>query len=170
MLASDPMDADDLRHLRLAIDEARRAREAGDHPFGAVLASPAGEVLGEAGNTVSTSGDVTGHAELNLVRWASVILPAGELAGCTLYSSAEPCAMCAGAIYWSGIGRVVYALSEAELLRLTGADAENPTMSLPARDVLGAGQREVVVEGPVDLPEAVAVHEGFWDPGRTSRT
>jgi tRNA(Arg) A34 adenosine deaminase TadA len=74
--------------------------------------------------------------------------------------------MCAGAIYWSGIGRVVYALAEASLYQMTGADPANPTMRLGVREVLGAGQREVNVTGPVDLPEALAVHEGFWEPGR----
>ncbi len=77
--------------------------------------------------------------------------------------------MCAGAIYWSGIGRVVYALSEGGLLRFTGADPANPTMSLPVRDVLAAGQRRVDVEGPADLPEAAAVHDGFWTAGRQPR-
>ena len=148
------MDSDDLTFLRLAIDVARRARDAGNHPFGAVLASPTGEVLLEAENTVTTGRDVTGHAELNLVRAASGQFTEAELAETTLYSSTEPCAMCAGAIYWSGIGRVVYALSETELGRFTGADAENPTMHLSARTVLNAGQREIEVEGPADLPEA----------------
>ena len=124
----------------------------------------------EAENTVTTGRDVTGHAELNLVRAASGSFSEDELAGCTLYSSTEPCAMCAGGIYWSGIGRVVYALAEARLGELTGADAENPTMHLPARTVLAAGQRSIAVEGPVDLPEAEAVHAGFWDPDRESRT
>jgi tRNA(Arg) A34 adenosine deaminase TadA len=163
------LDSDDTRLLRLAVDAARRAREAGNHPFGAVLGR-AGEVLLEAGNTVTTERDVTGHAELNLVRAASRSYSETELADCTLYSSTEPCAMCAGAIYWSGIGRVVYALSEADLGAFTGADAENPTMHLDARTVFGAGQRSIEVEGPVELPEACAVHEGFWDPEREARS
>jgi tRNA(Arg) A34 adenosine deaminase TadA len=78
--------------------------------------------------------------------------------------------MCAGGIYWSGIGRVVYALPEARLAELTGADAENPTMHLPARAVLAAGQRTIAVEGPVDVPEAEAVHVGFWDREREGRS
>ena len=159
------MDPADIDLLQLAIRTARRAREAGNHPFGAVLARD-GTVVLEAQNTVTTDCDVTGHAELNLVRLASRSLTTDELAECTLYSSTEPCAMCAGAIYWSGIGRVVYALAESELGRFTGADAENPTMHLPARTVLAAGQRAIVVEGPIDLPAAAAVHEGFWDPER----
>ncbi len=163
------MNSDDLRLLRLAIDVAKRARDRGNHPFGAIL-ERGGEVLLEAENTVTTDRDVTRHAELNLVRLASRSFSADELAECTLYSSTEPCAMCSGGIYWSGIGRVVYALAETELGRLTGADAENPTMHLPARIVLAAGQRSIEVEGPADLPEAEAVHKGFWKPGRDSRS
>ena len=154
----------------MAIDVAARARSAGNHPFGAVLTSAAGEVLLEAENTVSTGRDVTGHAELNLVRLASGRFTEAELSETTLYSSTEPCAMCAGGIYWSGIGRVVYALPESRLGEFTGADPENPTMHLSARAVLGAGQRPIVVEGPADLPEAEAVHAGFWDPMREGHT
>jgi tRNA(Arg) A34 adenosine deaminase TadA len=161
---------DDLRLLRRAIDVAALAREAGNHPFGAVLAGAGGEALLEAGNSVVTERDVTGHAELNLVRLAWRSFDEAVLTTCTLYSSCEPCAMCAGAVYWSGIGRLVYALSQEGLHGLTGADPENPTMSLPARAVLAAGQRTIVVEGPADLPEAVAVHEGFWDPDRAAGT
>ena len=164
------MDDSNLRLLRLAVEAAKRARAAGNHPFGAVLAAPDGEVRMEAENTVTTGRDVTGHAELNLVRAASGAFSEDELAGCTLYSSTEPCAMCAGGIYWSGIGRMVYALAEARLGELTGADAENPTMHLCARTVLAAGQRSIAVEGPVDLPEAEAVHAGFWDPQRDERS
>ncbi len=164
------MDADDIRRLRRAVQVAGHARETGNHPFGAVLVGATGEVLAEAGNTVVTERDVTGHAELNLVRLASRAYPDDVLAGCTLYSSAEPCAMCAGAIYWSGIGRVVYALAEHDLRRITGADAENPTMSMPVRAVLAAGQRPIEVAGPAHLPEATAVHDGFWDPEREARS
>jgi tRNA(Arg) A34 adenosine deaminase TadA len=160
------MDKDDLALLRRAVEVAQRARDAGNHPFGAVLASAGGEVLLEAENTVTTGRDVTGHAELNLVRAASGRFGDAELAQTTLYSSTEPCAMCAGGIYWSGIGRVVYALPESGLGEFTGADPENPTMHLSARTVLAAGQRTIEVEGPVDLPEAAAVHVGFWDPDR----
>jgi len=86
------------------------------------------------------------------------------LRSCTLYTSAEPCAMCAGAIYWSGIGRVVYALSESALRGITGDDPENPTLDLPCREVFARGQRSVTVVGPEDVPGAAEVHEGFWKP------
>lgn len=162
------MSTDDTEHLQRTIAIARRARDEGNHPFGALLAAGSGEMLLTAGNTVTTNRDVTGHAEINLVRLASPIFDADALAACTLYSSTEPCAMCAGAIYWSGIGRVVYALSEHDLYRMTGADPENPTMRLGVRAVLGAGQREVRVEGPFGIRGATEVHEGFWDPTRTT--
>ncbi|MGW4242038.1 nucleoside deaminase [Nocardia sp. NPDC004722] len=152
----------DLENLRAAIALARRSREHGNHPFGALLAGPDGEALLEAENTVTTDRDATGHAETNLVRLATASYDPDFLRTCTLITSTEPCAMCSGAIYWGNIGRVVYALGEDQLLALTGADPENPTMSLPCRVVFAAGQRELPVVGPIDIPEAVTVHEGFW--------
>ncbi len=85
-----------------------------------------------------------------------------ELELCTLYTSAEPCCMCAGAVYWTGIGRVVYALSEHALLGLTGDHPENPTFSLPCREVFAKGQRKVSVLGPMLEGEAAEPHKGFW--------
>ena len=70
--------------------------------------------------------------------------------------------MCAGAIYWTGIGRVVYALSEKGLLHFTGSNAENPTLDLPCREVFARGQRPTQVTGPLIEEEAAQVHHGFW--------
>jgi tRNA(Arg) A34 adenosine deaminase TadA len=95
--------------LRAAVALAWQARANGNHPFGALLADGNGQVLLTAENSVVTESDVTGHAETNLVRLASAAYTSAELADLTLYTSTEPCAMCAGAIYWSGIGAVVYA-------------------------------------------------------------
>ena len=138
------------------------ARAGGDHPFGALLADADGNVVLEAGNTVTTTHDVTGHAETNLVSAASRRFSSEELSGLTLVTSCEPCAMCSGAIYWSGIGALVYGLSEKGLLALTGDDPENPTLDLPCRTVLGAGQRPIAVTGPMLEAEAAASHTGFW--------
>jgi len=148
--------------LRRAIELADRARANGNHPFGALLATADGRIALEAENTVATSRDVTGHAETNLVSLATRRFDAEELAGMTLVTSCEPCAMCAGAIYWSTIGAVVYGLSERGLLELTGDDPANPTLDLPCRTVLGAGQRRVAVTGPLLEAEAAASHAGFW--------
>jgi len=154
------MPDDDL--LRRAFDVADRALERGNHPFGAVLAGPDGEVLLEMENGYLPDGDMTAHAERLLATAACKTFEPDELAECTLYSSAEPCAMCAGAIYWAGIGRVVYGLSEARLKEITGNHPENPTLSLPCRTVFAAGQRPTEVVGPLLEDEAAELHEGVW--------
>jgi len=154
-------DEADQKHLRTAIAVSKRAVSNGNHPFGAVLADAGGTVVLEAENTVLTSGDVTGHAETNLVRAASGRNPE-ELRASTLYTSCEPCAMCSGAIYWAGIGRVVYGLAESELLAITGAHPGNPTLSLPCRNVFAAGQRSTIVVGPLLAEEAAEPHRTFW--------
>jgi tRNA(Arg) A34 adenosine deaminase TadA len=154
--------AQDEEFLRLAIEVARQARAVGNHPFGAVLVGADGTVLMQAGNAHGDAGDRTGHAERVLMTRASQTYEAAFMAGCTLYSSAEPCAMCSGAAYWAGVGRVVYGISEHDLAQLIGPHPENLTMNLPCRLVLGAGQREIEVVGPLLENEARAVHEGFW--------
>lgn len=165
------LDERDQRLLRQAIALSRESREHGNHPFGAVLADEAGMVLLTAENSVVSTGDLTGHAEMNLLRTATSTLPFDALARATLYSSTEPCAMCAGALYWSGIGRLVYAMAETDLLALTGNHPGNPTLDLGCRLVLGSGQRSVEIVGPALPGEAKAVHEGFWEgPGSSATT
>ena len=156
------MKTSDRELLRMAIRIAARSRERGNHPFGAILVDSDGNILLEAENTVITARDCTGHAETNLVRMASQKYEPNLLATCTLYTSTEPCAMCSGAIYWSNIGRVVFGLSEAGLAKLTGDDPENPTLSLPCRDVFNRGRRSIQVIGPELEEEAERVHDGFW--------
>lgn len=154
--------ADDLRLLRLSFEVAARAHAAGAHPFGAILAGPDGEVLMEQQNAFLPDHDMTGHAERVLMTRAGITYGPAFLAQCTMYTSAEPCAMCAGAAYWVGLGRVVYGLSEHRLKELTGNHAENPTLDLPCRHVFAAGQRAVEVVGPLLEDEAARLHEGVW--------
>jgi tRNA(Arg) A34 adenosine deaminase TadA len=150
----------DQELLERAVALAWEARRRGDHPFGALLLTPDGAVV-EARNSVVTGADPTGHAETNLVRLAGP-LGGGILAASTLYTSTEPCAMCAGAIYWSGIGRVVFALSAEDLTAMVEEEGGIPPLRLPCREVFARGGRAIVVDGPVALPSATAVHEGFW--------
>jgi tRNA(Arg) A34 adenosine deaminase TadA len=147
--------------LRRAIDLARLSREHGNHPFGSLLTDANGDVVLEAENTVVTGRDVTGHAELNLVRAASAQFDADLLASHTLYTSTEPCAMCAGAIYWSGIGRVVFALSTATF-QATIDPAGVAGLAVSCRDVFERGGRTVEVSGPHLEDLAWEVHAGFW--------
>lgn len=154
----------DAPYLRQAIALSQRARDAGNHPFGALLVDAEGQVVAEAENTVTTDSDVTAHAETNLVRIASRQWKPEELTGYTLYSSCEPCAMCAGAIFWSGIGRVVFALSVEGLLAFFDNRPNAPFHLKAARQLLTAADGVAVV-GPAMEDEAAVPHTGFWESG-----
>ncbi len=144
--------------LREAIALSKSAVERGNEPFGAVLVRD-GAVILRAENSVFTGHDMTNHAELNLVKLAAQHHDAAFLADCTLYSSTEPCAMCAGAIYWSGIGQMVFACSEARLGEIAGIG-----LNVPSRAVLQTGARMVTVAGPSPSleTEAAQIHQDFW--------
>ena len=148
--------------LLRAIELARQSREHGNHPFGSLLVDASGRVVLEAENTVVTSHDVTGHAELNLVRTASIQFDVAALQSSTLYTSTEPCAMCSSAIYWSGIGRVVYALGSEQLMAIVNDVSGSSTLALSCREVFARGGRNIEVSGPNLVEQAAAVHEGFW--------
>jgi tRNA(Arg) A34 adenosine deaminase TadA len=156
-----PVDRDE-HFLRRSFEVARSALTHGNHPFGAILVDGNGTVLIEAENGYMPGHDGTAHAERLLATEACRTLSADVLAGATIYSSAEPCAMCAGAIYWAGIGRLVYGLSEHRLRAVTGNHPENPTLDLPCRAVFASGQRPTEVVGPLLQDEAEVVHDGVW--------
>jgi tRNA(Arg) A34 adenosine deaminase TadA len=146
--------------LRRANAVARRALQAGHHPFGAVLVAADGAtVLMEQGNV-----DSVNHAEAVLARDAAARYDAATLWGCTLVTTVEPCAMCAGTQYWAHVGRLVYGMSERRLLEMTGDHAENPTLDLPCREVFTRGQKAIEVVGPVPAveEEIAALHRDFW--------
>ena len=148
--------------LRRSFDVARRSMANGNHPFGALLVDGDGRVLLEMENGYMPSHDGTAHAERLLATKACTTYSAETLKASTMYSSAEPCAMCAGAIYWAGIGRLVYGLSEHRLRQITGDHPENPTLDLPCRKVFETGQRPVEVVGPLLEDEAAELHAGVW--------
>ena len=152
----------ELEHLKTSISIAWIARKKGNHPFGAILVDDQNRVVLQAENSVITGRDATGHAETNLVRLATQLFTTEQLKHYTLYASTEPCAMCAGAIHWSNIGRVVYALSEYDLYDIVGASPEH--LYLPCRDVFAHSERKIEVIGPISSldVEARAVHKDFW--------
>jgi tRNA(Arg) A34 adenosine deaminase TadA len=152
----------DDHFLRASFEVARQSMSHGNHPFGALLVDEKGAVLIETENGFMPARDGTAHAERLLATQACRTLGRDVLAKATLYSSAEPCAMCAGAIYWAGIGRVVYGLSEQRLRTITGNHPENPTLDLPCRAVFDSGQRPTEVIGPLLEEEAAALHAGVW--------
>lgn len=153
----------DIDYLRLAVAIAKDSRATGNHPFGALLVGPEGEVLLSSGNTYARDRGV-GHAETNVARAAAQAYDAAFLARCTLVTSVEPCCMCAGAAYWAGIGTVVYGMSESRLAELTGDNPENLTLDLSCHQVFAAGRRPVAIRGPFpELEDEIAQdHRGFW--------
>ena len=151
-----------LRHLRRAHGVAQDAVARGRHPFGALLvAGDFDTVLLEQGNV-----DAVNHAEAVIARLAAHRFDAATLWDCTLVTTVEPCAMCAGTQYWAHIGRLVYGISEQQLLEITGSHAENPTLALPCRELFARGQKAVLVFGPFDKVQAeiAALHRSFWHP------
>jgi tRNA(Arg) A34 adenosine deaminase TadA len=141
----------DERHLRRAVELAAAARAAGDMPFGSLLVGPAGDVLAEDRNTVITERDITAHPELKLARWAARQLDPETARRTTMYTSCQPCPMCAGAISRSGLGRVVFALSGDQLQQLRPPG------------VVGPDAAEVTYDGPALFDEARVPVDGYYD-------
>ncbi|MCY1151944.1 MAG: nucleoside deaminase [Sphaerochaetaceae bacterium] len=155
------MDFDINEMMREAIKVAWRARKHKNHPFGAILVDKEGNILLEAENTVESDMDVTSHAERNLVSMATKKYNPEFLKDCVLVSSAEPCPMCSGAIYWSNIGTVIYGLSEQWLYEISDPLHLN-SLLLSCRDILTSGTKVVNVIGPILEDEAREPHLNFW--------
>ncbi len=155
----------DIQLLYETVRIAKEAKEKGNHPFGALLADKDGNILLEQGNDFEEGGSAM-HAETLLLFKASKIYDPEFLGQCTLYSNAEPCVMCTGAMYWTNVRRLVYGITEEQLLSLTGADEQNPTFNLPSYEVLAHGQKDMEVVGPTDdqdlIQAIIADHLSFW--------
>src|SRR4026209_2554116 len=146
------------RFLKHAIELAREARAEGNHPFGSLLTIDDAVVL-TAKNTVFTDRDPTAHAETNLVAEAIRRLSPADIRRSVLYTSCEPCAMCAGKLYWAGIRSVVYSLSSEELGTTAGRN-----FLIPCTELFARAAEKVTVIGPMLLSEAREVHVGYWPP------
>lgn len=152
----------DGRYLRQAIALAGQAHARGNRPFGALIVGADGSVLAEAWNANGETGDCTAHAELSAIRIASPRHTREQLAGATLYSSAEPCVMCAGAIFWSAIGRVVYGIDAVRLRAFRGERLDQRDAELSCRDVFAASAHPIECIGPALIGESSASHQGAW--------
>jgi tRNA(Arg) A34 adenosine deaminase TadA len=155
--------------MQAAIQESRLAYKQGHMPFGAVLVDKNGTILARGQNcckAVNTrgggGGDATRHAEMELCR---VIPDDCVRSECSVYTSTEPCVMCAGALYWSGVGRIVYAcpalLLEQELEKFGGFDIDLRELYKMGRP----GTREIEIHGPLMDQDALKVHKesGVWN-------
>jgi tRNA(Arg) A34 adenosine deaminase TadA len=146
---TDGVSETDARWLRYSFDLAMQARGAGDQPFGAALVAADGQLLAQALNTRNLDRDLVAHAEANLVRKAVHLVPLAELASCTVYSSSEPCIMCAGVIAWSGVGTVVYGCSQARLMSIPGPHPPRFRVPTDIRVLLAGVQPPVAFRGPL---------------------
>jgi tRNA(Arg) A34 adenosine deaminase TadA len=135
---------------------AQSAVKKGNHPFGALLFKD-GEVILTAENTIVTEKDVTGHAELNLIRMAGKQFDGETLSRATLYTSTEPCIMCQGSIYWAGVPKVVYGVTGSSLAEMGGAG-----WYIPSREIYDRMRPKIEVIGPVLEEEGMEIHKAFW--------
>ena len=151
--------AEDRIFMARAFELARYAVTHGGGPFGALLVKD-GKVLAEFSNCVHSTGDITKHAETGLISAFSPKIDRDTFAHATLYTSTEPCAMCCGAICFSGIGRVVYGASEAPFLAIMGLPAD--PHPLTSHEIIGRIAPKVKVLGPLLEEEALKIHEEYW--------
>jgi len=150
----------DQRFIRLAIEEAKLAREDGDEPFGAVMVKD-GLLMASGRNQVFTRSDPTYHAELGLIRDFCREKGVNDLSGYTLYASCEPCVMCAGAIFYSNISRLVYSVTLEELFPLYGGGIEISSLELFTRS-----SNLIKITGGVLADEGALAFEGYdWKRG-----
>jgi tRNA(Arg) A34 adenosine deaminase TadA len=157
--AEDAGDVTDRERVARAIELAEESVEMGNTPFGALIVVD-GEVIGEGHNETRSNDDLAAHPEMTLARWAGRELDADERARCTMYASTEPCPMCATAIHYAGIDRVVFGVAGETLDELTG-----DVVDIPCEEVIRRADGDTTVEGPVATEAAMALHESFYGDG-----
>ena len=151
-----------MDYLTRVIKIADEARAAGNHPFGALLVVDE-QIVAEAHNLVTTSRDITAHAETMLVRKLERAGKLDLLRAGTVYASCEPCPMCVGAMFWAGARHVVFALSAKRLTALSSGDGDQFGFTITAGEIGAAATPPMRVDGPFREDEAAASHQGFWN-------
>lgn len=159
---SDSLNENDALYLRRAIELSAEASGRGIRPFGAVVVGASGALLGEGRNDNAETGDCTRHAEVNALRAAAQAHPRSAFAGATMYASGEPCVMCAGAIFWSGIRRVVFGIDAVSLRRFRALQPGAGDLEMSCRDVFATSPEPFEVLGPALADEALQPHNAFW--------
>lgn len=147
-------------YVRKAHQLAEAALESGNPPFGSLLALD-GSVIESDTNTTITDEDITAHPELKLARYAARELTPEERAACTMYTSTEPCSMCASAIYYADLGRVVYSVSGSSLPRVR----EDRGIDIACEEVIDRGDGTTTIEGPVLEEAGLEILGRFYDGG-----
>ncbi|MBX7150080.1 nucleoside deaminase [bacterium] len=153
---------DDIELLRQTFTLARQSQLNGNLLFASILVDAKGQVIAKAENTVVTDNDPLGHAEVNLIKSLRQSVDFNFLNSCTVFASHEPCPMCTAAIYWSGIGRLVYGLSNERFYEIVGESQKSIGLTLPCRTLLATGGRKVEVIGPLLEDEAAEWYRRYW--------
>jgi|SRR5882672_6803390 len=154
----------DIALLYRSLEVAKLSSQKGNLPFGCLLADNEGRILLEAENAVITGMDSIAHCEINLVHQLAGKYETDFLNHCTVYASTEPCPMCAGAIFWSGIGRLVYAMSKETFHQLAGTQDPAHFFDIPAKELITYGRRKVEVIGPLLENEASVIYRELLQP------
>lgn len=150
------MDRDE-EYIREAIGLAHEAVADGNTPFGSLLVIDE-TVIKQSKNTTVTDRDITAHPELKLARWAARELDPDERSNCTMYTSTEPCEMCAAAICKAGLNRVVYSVPSESLANTKGTT----TTGISCEEIITRNDGTTTVDGPVLEPEGTRIHEEFY--------
>lgn len=138
----------DKYYIKKAIELAYKAKENGDNPFGSILVDEKGEIIMGDKNTVVSDNDITAHPELKIAKRASTKYDKDFLSKCSMYNSAEPCTMCTGAIYRSGIGRIVFGISKKRLHEIK--KDEEGSIKYSIHELLANSDKDIKVIGPMD--------------------
>ena len=153
--------------LRQAIALAESGVAGGGRPFGALIVDGHNRVVARAQSAASINPrDWTAHSEMQALREASAALTWEELAGATIYASGEPCPMCAAAVYWCNIRRLVYCVGEPAMRALRAPYERAAGIAMRCEEVLARCDRKVEVVGPLIEEEGLAVHRRFWPQAR----
>lgn len=152
----------DIDFLRETLAIASQSLEKGNLPFGCLLSDSAGNVLAKGENTVITDEDSIAHCEINLVHQLAGKYNPESLINCTLYASTEPCPMCASAIFWSGIGRIVFAISKESYHSIAGTANPAHVFDMSSKQLLSHGGRQIKVEGPLLEEETIAFYKNIY--------
>jgi tRNA(Arg) A34 adenosine deaminase TadA len=153
----------DQEFLRRAIALSEAAVAQGARPFGAVVCDGEGRIVSEAGSVAPVDPrDWTAHSEMQALRAASATMSWDALGAATIYASGEPCPMCAAAIYWCNIRRLVFSVSEPSMRALRAPYERAAGIAMRCEEIFARCGRRVEVVGPLLEQEGLPVHRQFW--------
>lgn len=149
----------DKAYLKEAFTIAERSLKKGNLSFGCVLVNEEGEIIEEGENLVITSKNSITHCEIVLINKLAGKYEREYLYKCTIYATTEPCPMCSAAIFWSGIGKLVYALSKEGYHAIANTTNPDHIFDLSSKKLLEYGGRKIEVTGPLMEHEAKAIYK-----------